>query len=241
MYTPCTSRGWANWIPVAVDRDNALAFRILEQLDQSVVVPIVALDTSSTVGAAMHGEQRVVPASGTRPPGPRRRRRMVMRSRPVRSAITANSIGRRGFRPTPHVSAPSSGAKTVVAVPTPLRAGHEHPTRWIGFTLHRVAASENRRHPRRPPSSALHADRRREPPRRKRHHVHARRVDPLQAIDQQRPVVTEVIDDRGRPRPRRVDGGSAAVRPQQDTGPLRLAGVRRRRRMRHPSSRSRAV
>ena len=48
--------------PVAVDRDDALAFRALEQLDQQVVVADRRVDTSSTVGEAMHddGEQRVM-------------------------------------------------------------------------------------------------------------------------------------------------------------------------------------
>ena len=77
--------------------------------------------------------------------------------------------------------------------------------------------------------TAKNADRPGEPPRRERHHVHARRVDPLQVIDrhQQRPVVGEVFDDRQERRGHgALIGGRAVLRPQQHLVDRELAGVR---------------
>ena len=68
-----------------------------------------------------------------------------------------------------------------------------------------------------------------EPPRRERHHVHARRVDPLQVVDrhQQRPFVGEVFDYRQERRGHgALIGGRAVCPPASAPGRLRVAAGR---------------
>ena len=230
VYAP-GQQGMGEVDPVAVDRDDAVAFRVLEQLDQAVVV------ASRRGRHQLHGrrsharcrEQRIMHVGiEAAEPGPHDLgQRAWQRCLDTRRAFgdspcqfnCIERVSARHFVNPAHRRARKGSPqprryRCVQIVDTQrtqsnsgnrVRAGHLQPGR--AGAVDGVCAH-----------TAKNADRPGEPPRRERHHVHARWVDPLQVIDrqQQRPAVGEVFDDRKECRGHgALIGGGVVVRPHQ--------------------------